>query len=192
MCFPDQDVVSLTPLPGNESQNLHRDGGNIDHIIASNCVSEYMCTVHKQSATCTASDPSTQNLIDCLRIKTVALTDFNESNGPTRLIPGSHTRSYTSWESNKTKGPGKPGSSQQIQDGHSGAWFWEFDKITYVILAHIMSLSGEEEETIFAAKGGSALLYDNRLVHGVSVSHAKSPTATRFPGVSTQRMRHCL
>ena len=28
------DVVSLTPLPGNEPQNLHRDGGNIDHIIA--------------------------------------------------------------------------------------------------------------------------------------------------------------
>ena len=32
------DVVSLTPLPGNESQSLHRDGGSVDHVIMANCV----------------------------------------------------------------------------------------------------------------------------------------------------------
>jgi hypothetical protein len=50
------DVVSLTPLPGNDSQNLHRDGGNIDYIIA--CGREsHCCLSHADSlAACCVFD----------------------------------------------------------------------------------------------------------------------------------------
>ena len=108
------DVVSLTPLPGNEAQDLHRDGGNIDHIIATNCV--------------------------------IALVDFDSSNGPTRFVPGSHQRSHTQ--------NGAPGIGR-IQEGESS-----FD------------------ERIFEGRAGSALLYDNRLVHGRGPNASPRPRYT--------------
>ena len=121
------DVVSLTPLPGNEPQNLHRDGGNIDHIIAcetSKPILEYwLCRGALSVRSAIGSHGERCCLLRSLAaIRTncvIALVDFDAQNGPTRFVRGSHLRPHVgTWS--RTKGPSKPGSTQHIQEGESG------------------------------------------------------------------------
>eukprot|EP01047_Picozoa_sp_COSAG01_P010355 COSAG01_NODE_436_length_17063_cov_42.157628_4_plen_118_part_00 len=61
----------------------------------------------------------------------IALVDFDESNGPTRYIRGSHKHPFVAQQQ-----PGAGGPPQT------------------------------QTESLFTAPAGSALVYDNRLVHG--------------------------
>ena len=126
-CASLADAVSLTPLPGNEPQNLHRDGGNIDHIIAYGHLIPHSAYFSRELVGC-ASSGSFQvgrlllvlrSLLTPMTNCVIALVDFNAQNGPTRFVRGSHLRSHTG--RGQSKGPSKPGSTQHIQDGESGS-----------------------------------------------------------------------
>ena len=51
------DMVSLTPAPGNEAQNLHRDAGNVDFPIMVNCMVALVDFDGTNGATRCALDP---------------------------------------------------------------------------------------------------------------------------------------
>ena len=51
------DMVSLTPAPGNEAQNLHRDAGNVDFPIMVNCMVALVDFDGANGATRCALDP---------------------------------------------------------------------------------------------------------------------------------------
>jgi ectoine hydroxylase-related dioxygenase (phytanoyl-CoA dioxygenase family) len=97
----------------------------------------------------------------------IALVDFDEQNGPTRYVRGSHLRPHVT-SFGKSKGPSKEGSTQHIQDGDSG-----------------------EDEEIFACKAGSALLYDNRLVHGRGPNRSPDPRYTMSLFCCRSWVSHC-